>query len=92
MADEPDLGKWVDLNRRFHFVLHEAMKAPRLIDIIKRLEESAAIFIAQAQRRHPEIRPQANADHVALLDAYRRRDEDAALEIQARHLLLPLRT
>jgi DNA-binding GntR family transcriptional regulator len=92
MADEPDLGTWVDLNRRFHFVLHEAMRLPQLTDIIKRLEQSAAIFIAQAQRRNPEIRRRANEDHRALLDAYRRRDSAAALEIQARHLLLPLDT
>jgi DNA-binding GntR family transcriptional regulator len=90
MVDEPDLGMWVDLNRRFHFVLHDAMKSPRLIDIVKRLEESAAIFIARAQRQNPEIRRQANADHIALIAAYRRRDSTAALEIQARHLLLPL--
>jgi DNA-binding GntR family transcriptional regulator len=92
MADEPDLGMWVDLNRRFHFVLHDAMQSPRLTDIVKRLEESAAIFIAQAQRQNPDIRRKANADHIALLDAYRQRDSAAALEIQTRHLLLPLST
>lgn len=92
MVDEPDLGKWVDLNRRFHFVLHDAMKSLQLIEIVKRLEESAAIFIAQAQRQNPDIRRQANADHFALLDAYRRRDSAAALEIQKRHLLLPIST
>ncbi|HSK96322.1 MAG TPA: GntR family transcriptional regulator [Euzebyales bacterium] len=90
MANEPDLGKWVDLNRRFHGVLHEAMRSPQLTDIIKRLEESAAIFIAQAQRQHPEIRRRANRDHLALLDAYRRRDAEAALEIQSTHLTLPI--
>jgi len=92
MADEADLGTWVDLNRRFHFVLHEAMRLSQLIDIIKRLEQSAAIFIAQAQRRNPDIRRRANADHVTLLDAYRQRDSAAALEIQGHHLLLPLDT
>lgn len=90
MAGEADLGAWVDLNRRFHFVLHEAMRSPQLIEIIKRLEESAAIFIAQAQRRDPDIRRRANQDHVALLDAYRRRDADAVLDIQSRHLVLPI--
>ena len=90
MMDESDLGKWVDLNRRFHFVLHDAMRSAQLIAIIKRLEQSAAIFIAQAQRRDPEIRKQANEDHLALLDAYRRGDADAVLEIQSHHLLLPV--
>jgi DNA-binding GntR family transcriptional regulator len=90
MMDESDLSKWVDLNRRFHVVLHDAMRSPQLIAIIKRLEQSAAIFIAQAQRRDPDIRKQANEDHLALLDAYRHRDGDAVLEIQAHHLLLPV--
>jgi DNA-binding GntR family transcriptional regulator len=90
MMDESDLSKWVDLNRRLHFVLHDAMRSPQLIAIIKRLEQSAAIFIAQAQRRDPDIRKQANEDHLALLDAYRRRDGDAVLEIQAHHLPLPV--
>jgi DNA-binding GntR family transcriptional regulator len=90
MDDESDLGTWVDLNRRFHFVLHEAMRLPQLIDIIKRLEQSAAIFIAQAQRRNPEIRRRADEDHRALLDAYRRRDSAVALKIQRHHLLLPI--
>lgn len=89
MANEPDVGTWVDMNRRFHFVLHEAMRSPQLIEIIKRLEQSAAIFIAQAQRRNPDIRGTANDHHLALLDAYRQRDAAAALEIQAEHLLLP---
>lgn len=92
MVEETDLGTWVDLNRRFHFVLHEAMRLPQLVDIIKRLEQSASIFIAQAQRRNPDIRRRANEDHIALLDAYRRRDSAAALEIQAHHLILPLNT
>ncbi|HSK97823.1 MAG TPA: GntR family transcriptional regulator [Euzebyales bacterium] len=90
MANESDVGTWVDLNRRFHFVLHDAMRSPQLIDIIKRLEEHAAIFIAQAQRRHPELRRRANDDHVRLLDAYRQRDAAAALAIQKDHLLLPI--
>jgi DNA-binding GntR family transcriptional regulator len=90
MAVESDLGTWVDLNRRFHFVLHDAMRLPQLTEIIKRLEQSAAIFIAQAQRQNPEIRHRANNDHLGLLDAYRRRDSAAALDIQRRHLLLPL--
>lgn len=90
MAHEPDVGTWVDLNRRFHFVLHDAMRSPQLIEIIKRLEESAAIFIAQAQRRNPDIRRQANEHHLALLDAYRRGDAAAVLSIQAQHLLLPI--
>jgi len=90
MANEPDVGTWVDMNRRFHIVLHEAMRSPQLIEIVRRLEESAAIFIAQAQRRNPDIREKANDHHLALLDAYRRRDAAAALAIQAEHLLLPV--
>jgi DNA-binding GntR family transcriptional regulator len=90
MAHESDLKTWVDLNRRFHFVLHDAMRSPQLADIIKRLEERADVFTAQAQRQNAEIRRRANDDHLKLLDAYRRRDAATALAIQMEHLRLPV--
>ena len=54
------------------------------------LEEAGGVFVAQAQRLHPEIRKRAVADHFALLDAFGTEDLDRAIEIQHGHLHLPL--
>jgi DNA-binding GntR family transcriptional regulator len=85
MASESDLANWVELNRRFHVLFHEATGAPRLAGILKGLEEAAAAYVAQAQRWHPEIRRRADADHRAFIDACRRRDPNAALEALSGH-------
>jgi DNA-binding GntR family transcriptional regulator len=85
MAEEKDLADWVELNRRFHFLFYDATGAPRLAGILKSLEEAAAVYVAQAQRWHPEIRRRADADHRALIDACRRRDVAGALEALSGH-------
>jgi DNA-binding GntR family transcriptional regulator len=90
MDDETDLANWVELNRRFHFLFHEATGAPRLTAILKGLEDAAAVYVAQAQRSHPEIRRRANAAHRAFLDACRRRDAGAALEALSGHVGLSI--
>ncbi|MGE2832796.1 GntR family transcriptional regulator [Mycobacterium sp. SMC-4] len=90
MTGESDLGAWVELNRRFHHLLHDAMRSPYLTAIFHRLEDAAALCTAQAQRFDPTIRRQANADHLKLLAAYRDRDVDAALAIQVTHVALSL--
>jgi DNA-binding GntR family transcriptional regulator len=90
LSDESDLGEWVEKNNRFHGIFHDATNTRRLSNILKSLEEAAGVFVAQAQRLHPEIRRQAVADHFALIEAYQAGDEAKALEIQYGHLSLPL--
>jgi DNA-binding GntR family transcriptional regulator len=90
MAKESDLGTWVELNRRFHCLLHDAMRSTHLTLIFNRLEDTTALCTAQAQRINPTIRRRANADHVKLLAAYRRHDTEAALAIQVPHAALSM--
>lgn len=85
MAKESDLANWVELNRRFHFLFYEATGAPRLSGILKSLEEAAAVYVAQAQRWHPEIRRRADADHRAFIEACRHRRTEEALEALSGH-------
>ena len=54
------------------------------------LEEAGGIFVAQAQRLHPEIRQRAIAEHFDLIQAFGERDLDRAIEIQLDHIRLPL--
>jgi DNA-binding GntR family transcriptional regulator len=85
MANESDLADWVELNRRFHLLFYEATGAPRLAGILKSLEEAAAVYVAQAQRWHPEIRRRADADHRAFIEACRGRDVERALQALSGH-------
>lgn len=90
MEEEVDLGAWVGLNQRFHVIFHEATRAPRLAEILKGLEEAAAMYVGQAQRMHPELRRRANSEHWVLLDAYRAGDVDMLIPFMAKHAALPL--
>ncbi|MFP3914540.1 MAG: GntR family transcriptional regulator [Actinomycetota bacterium] len=90
LADEEDLGWWVQKNRDFHIIFHRATSTTRLSNILVGLESAGGVFVAQAQRFHPEIRRRAVADHYALLDAYATGDVDRAYEIQYTHIGLPL--
>ena len=58
--------------------------------ILLSLEEAAGIFVAQAQRLHPEIRRRAIDDHFALLEAYEQGKLDVAIGIEHNHVSLPL--
>jgi DNA-binding GntR family transcriptional regulator len=90
MAKEKDLGNWVELNMRFHFIFEEATGVSRLVGIMKGLEQSSAVYVAQAQRWHPEIRRRANEEHRALIDACRDRSADRAIEVMRHHAAMPI--
>jgi len=90
LAEEEDLGSWVQKNSQFHSVFHEATGTSRLGAMLRSLEEAAGVFVAQAQRLHPEIRRRAIEEHYALLEAYRSGDEEGALAVQLGHFNLPL--
>lgn len=90
LADEEDLGWWVQKNRDFHSIFHRATSTRRLGNLLVALEGAGGVFVAQAQRLHPEIRKRAVADHYAVLEAYREKDIEEAVRIQYSHISLPL--
>ncbi|HEX5936208.1 MAG TPA: GntR family transcriptional regulator [Actinomycetota bacterium] len=90
MAKERDLGNWVELNTQFHLVFHASTGVSRLVSILKGFEESSTVYVAQAQRWHPEIRRRADEEHLALLDAFRSRDADRAAEVMRGHAAMPI--
>jgi len=90
MAKEKDLGNWVELNMRFHFIFEEATGVSRLVGNMKGLEQSSAVYVAQAQRWHPEIRRRANEEHRALVDACRDRSVDRATDVMRGHAAMPI--
>lgn len=90
LAEVDDVGTWVQRNIVFHSIFHDATRTIRLAGMLKALEEAGGVFVAQAQRLHPEIRQRAVDDHYALIDAFEKRDLDAAVAIQHTHISLPL--
>lgn len=90
LAEEEDLGEWVKKNSAFHAVFHRATRTKRLGGILLALEEAGGVFVAQAQRLHPQLRRKAVADHFALLECFDTRDIDRAVEIQYHHVSLPM--
>jgi len=90
MDEETDLASWVDLNLRFHFLFYEATGGGRLTAILKGLEEATTLYVAQAQRWHPEFRRKANEAHRTLVAAYRARDVEKAVAALAGHAAMPI--
>ena len=89
---EHDLGSWVELNEQFHLVFYEATGSTRLASILKSLEEAAGVYVAQAQRLHPDIRQAAVDQHRVIIDAYRRRDAEAVATVMADHVSLSVQS
>ena len=90
MGTERDLGNWVELNTQFHLVFHDSTGVARLASILKGFEEASAVYVAQAQRWHPEIRRHADDEHLALLEAFRERDVEAAARVMRGHAAMPI--
>lgn len=90
LAQEDDLGSWVQKNIEFHSVFHRATSTRRLGNFLVSLERAGGVFVAQAQRLHPEIRERAVADHYALIGAYEDEDVEKAFSIQYDHISFPL--
>jgi DNA-binding GntR family transcriptional regulator len=90
MSKERDLGNWVELNTQFHRVFHQSTGSPRLASILKRFEEASSVYVAQAQRWHPEIRRRADAEHQALTEAFRARDAERAAAVMQGHAAMPI--
>ena len=90
LDEESDLGTWVEVNEQFHFVFHDATGSWRMTGILKSLEEAAGVYVAQAQRIHPDLRRLAQSHHRALIEAYRQHDVEAITKIMHDHVALPV--
>lgn len=90
MDKETDPGAWVALNRGFHGTLNEADKGSRLAGILSGLRDSAAAYVA-VSLDVPKHREEANSEHRKILEFYRRRDQDAAVEFTLQHMHSTLR-
>jgi DNA-binding GntR family transcriptional regulator len=88
-----DVSDWLALNHDFHDVLTTPAGASRLLSIIEGLRNAAAMQIAWSFKASGgSLMEGANADHDLIVNAYRRRDPDAAVEATEHHLRATLET
>lgn len=86
-----DTGEWADLNRRFHAVLMDSAPQKRLRGIVASLRDASAPQVARSIRAGELATDTANAEHRAILDAFRSGDVEKAVEWQSVHLRSTLR-
>lgn len=92
MDRETDPGAWADLNWQFHALLERAANSPRLLSVVKSMQDTAAIYVGHSLKVEPERIAEGNREHRELLDALRRRDADSAAAILRAHLDATLRS
>jgi len=85
MEQEPDLGRYVELNRAFHFFLYEAARSPRLTQMLTSLRAATPGVISVVFTRSKERRLDGLEEHRQFLQACRNRDPDAAEKVFRSH-------
>lgn len=80
-----DAGRWLDLNWEFHSSLYTPAERPRLLSIINNLHINVNRYIRiYLELMNYEERSQK--EHYEILEAYRRKDMDGAIEATVKHL------
>lgn len=86
LDDCDDLGEWVRLNRMFH----EALESPGQGQFLRKLQEQLSalsqIYMSLAVGLDDEKKAKAQHDHRLILEAFTRRDLDAATSVTVAHL------
>lgn len=85
MERDPDLGKYVELNRAFHVFLYNAARSPRLTQMLLSLRAATPGMLSVAFTRSKERRLDGLDEHRRFLKACRDRDADAAEAIFRTH-------
>ena len=86
MERQHDPALWTELNTRFHALLAQAGRRPRLAAILSNLRNLSALYIVQSIREMPDRIDVGNAEHRRLLEACAARDVSAARDIEREHL------
>jgi DNA-binding GntR family transcriptional regulator len=92
MNSESDPGRWADLNRQFHGVLIQDISSKYLLDILRTLRDTAAMYVGLAISHRPIQMQEGNHQHDEFLDAMERGDAATAAKLSRVHLDLTLRT
>ena len=85
MTATEDVAEWVQLNRRFHTLMHEAADSPRLVGILNSLRDASTPQVALAVNAGLEL-GQSNAEHGKLVKALQRGNAERVADVMTRHL------
>lgn len=86
MEGESEPGAWVVLNSHFHASLDGAARSPLLAGTVRNLRNRSSIYIAASLRESPDRMARANEEHLAMVEACRRRDVDAGATPTRQHI------
>ena len=92
MVEETDPGRWADLNRQFHGVVIQDIGSKYLLDILRTLRDTAAMYVGVAIQERAGQMDDANHDHREIIDVLRSGNGKRAAELARKHLDLTLRT
>lgn len=81
-----DTGRWGELNWLFHSTLYAAAGRPILLGEIRSLYNKVERYVRALLSVTSEM-PKTQHEHAAILDAFVRRDPDAAAELTRAHVL-----
>ncbi|HET6946822.1 MAG TPA: GntR family transcriptional regulator [bacterium] len=85
MDDQTDPALWLDRNRDFHNALHAPAGRPRLSDLVDILRRNSERYLRVLVRLMGRTSV-AQEEHRRIVEAYRRRDVDAAVAALRTHL------
>jgi DNA-binding GntR family transcriptional regulator len=92
MVLETDPGRWADLNRQFHGILIRDVGSKYLVDILRTLRDTTAMYVGLAAQHRPEHMNEGNRDHPRFIEVLRAGDSAAAAELSRAHLDLTIKT
>lgn len=86
MEEESEPGAWVVFNSQFHAHMDAAARSPLLASTVRNLRNRSSIYIAASLIESPDRMARANQEHLAMVEACRRRDIDSGLEPTRQHI------
>ncbi|MGH2957710.1 MAG: GntR family transcriptional regulator [Solirubrobacterales bacterium] len=86
MVKVEDVGRWVELNREFHAKLIDAAESPRLNGIVAGLRNVSGMQVSLSLKASPDQLERSNREHEQIVQAFRDRDADRAVELTKAHL------
>jgi DNA-binding GntR family transcriptional regulator len=86
MLPETDPGRWMALNRDFHYVIIDACGWARLATTVKQLHASAGPYVTLTMQFRPDYFARANREHGQMLDAIEGKDVERAVEVMTQHM------
>lgn len=86
MESEQDPGRWLHLNREFHTFIDHVAQRPLAAEIMMNLRMRSSAYVATTLDTSPDHLRTGDAEHRALVEAFRARDPERAVNVAGGHL------